>query len=118
MNDRAIENLLRRYRPAGPMADLARQITKSPDRQFTKPPPTWPWAAVAAALLVITVGLHAAVIPPPRDNPVADADRVRLLTEQLGASPEARAVAEWLAMLEAQAERDRLARAESRQDRQ
>ena len=118
MQDSEIESVLRRYRPAGPAADLERRITKSPDLEGVTAPAIWPWAVAAAALLTITVGLHAAVIQPPQEVPAADADRVRLLTEQLGPSPEGRAVAEWLAMLEAQAEEDRLARAESRRDRQ
>ena len=116
MDDRDIERLLRRYRPVGPTADLERQITQSPD-PVTKSAMPWPWAVAAAVLLGITIGLHAAVISPPRERLVADAGRVRLLTEELGDSPESRALAEWLALLEAQAEQDRLERAESRQDR-
>lgn len=55
MDDRQVEDLLKRYRPAGPPESLReRCLTPSPIARV------WPWAAAAAALLAITVGLQAA----------------------------------------------------------
>jgi hypothetical protein len=48
-----VEDLLRKYRPVGPPADL-RARTLVPERA------AWPWAVAAAALLVVTVGFHLA----------------------------------------------------------
>jgi hypothetical protein len=58
--NREIEELLSRYRPIGPRSELSDQISKFPDSHFSKS--TWPWAVAAAALLAITVGLHAAAV--------------------------------------------------------
>ena len=56
MDDERVRDLLGRYHPTGPPADLReRALTVS-----SKPPRTWPWAAAAAALLAATVGFHAA----------------------------------------------------------
>ena len=107
MQDREIENLLRRYRPAEPSDALFDQITKSPDHQITKS--TWPWAVAAAALLAITVGLHAAVVPAPEPLPLVDGARVQAIVDDLGGSPEVRVMAESIARREAMLERERLA---------
>jgi hypothetical protein len=111
MHDRDIESLLRRYRPSPPKSDLWNQITKSPHFEITKSPRTWPWAVAAAALLVITIGLHAAVPPAPDTATEVDGARVQAIAEELGGTPESRVTAEWLARAEAMAERERLARA-------
>jgi hypothetical protein len=79
MSERDIEALLRRYRPADPPEELARRVidgfrvhgeeresrgvrleAEEIDRRRT-----WPWAVAAAALLALTVGLHAAARVPP-----------------------------------------------------
>ena len=55
MKDSDIEDLLRRYRPAGPPARLReRVIAAGPPRRI------WPWAGAAAALLVSVLSFHAA----------------------------------------------------------
>lgn len=108
--DTEIEQLLSRYRPAEPRSDLWNQISTFPNSHISKSARAWPWAVAAAALLAITVGLHATVVQPPPDSPVPDARRVELLAEELGGSREGQAVAEWLVIGEARAEHDRLAR--------
>lgn len=77
MDDRDIEALLEKYRPAQPPPELQvsihqitnsiHQITNSPTHQLT-----WPWALAAAALLAITIGLHgtASVKTAAPDNPI------------------------------------------------
>lgn len=66
----------------------------------------------AAALLAITVGLHAAVVPAPDVSPAVDAQRVQAIAEALGGTPESRVMAEWIARREARAEQEaRVARA-------
>jgi hypothetical protein len=53
MNDDQIEGLLRRVRPAGPPPELrARILLAQPARR------AWPWAAAAAALLLMIAGLQ------------------------------------------------------------
>jgi hypothetical protein len=49
-----IEDALRRYRPSGPPASLRDRVLVPPVGR------TWPWAAAAAALLAVTLGLQAA----------------------------------------------------------
>jgi hypothetical protein len=48
MDDSELETTLRRYRPAGPPAELRERILATPNRR------TWPWAGAAAALLLST----------------------------------------------------------------
>ena len=55
MDDRQVEDLLKRYRPAGP-PDSLRERCLTPSSAAR----VWPWAAAAAALLAITVGLEVA----------------------------------------------------------
>lgn len=89
----SVDDLLRRYRPAGPPPELRAQVLDQ--RRVAA---TWPWAAAAAALLVTTVLLHAQVRshvaevyePPP--DPRRDA--VEQLTSMLGGTQEARILAE------------------------
>jgi hypothetical protein len=96
VNDDQIEALLRKYRPITRLPD--HPITRFPDHPITRSGRsgrTWPWAAAAAALLAVTVGLHGAAWPPaPR--PEIDAAQVAAIAEQLGGGAEARAVAEWI----------------------
>jgi hypothetical protein len=56
MDDRQLEELLLKYRPAEPATDLIARITESPNHHITKS--VWPWAAAAAALFVVVVALH------------------------------------------------------------
>ena len=105
MNDQDIESLLRRYRPAA-------QISKFPDCHISKSPRTWPWAVAAAALLAISVGLHAAVVSEPDPSTSIDALRVQSIAEELGGSPGSEVLAEWIVRREVRAEQDaRMARA-------
>jgi hypothetical protein len=106
MHDRDIESLLRRYRPMAASHGLGDRITQSPNRQITKSDRTWPWAVAAAALLAISVGLHATVPPAPDTSPLVDAQRVQAIADELGGSPESQVMAEWIVRQEARAERD------------
>jgi hypothetical protein len=104
MNDRDIESLLRRYRPVA-------QISKFPHFQIAKSARTWPWAVAAAALLTVSIGLHAAVAPAPETSVVVDAARVQAIADEFGGDSEGRVMAEWIASREAMLEQERLARA-------
>jgi hypothetical protein len=53
MDERDLEKLLRRYRPAGPPAELRVRIATT-----HRAPRTWTWAAAAAALIAVMVGFH------------------------------------------------------------
>lgn len=55
MDEREIERILGRYRPAGPPDDL-RGRALATDLSVR----TWPWLSVAAALLALTIGFQAA----------------------------------------------------------
>ena len=111
-HDAEIEALLKRYQPAAPPSDLWNQISKSPDSQMSTSRRTWPWAVAAAALLMITFGLHGAVVPAPDTSPDLDTQRVEAIVEELGRTPGSQAIAEWIARREARAEQDaRAARA-------
>ena len=55
MSDPKLEELLHRYRPAGPPPDLRNQIAA-----LIAARRTWPWAAAAAALLLTTCALQIA----------------------------------------------------------
>lgn len=105
MDDRQVEDLLKRYRPAGP-SDSLRERCLTPLRHAR----VWPWAAAAAALLAITVGLEAAaagamagaglvVAPDPTAQAIAE------LAEALGGDAAARRVAEQI--VDEQLRRDR-----------
>jgi hypothetical protein len=54
MNEHDVERVLERYRPVGPPERLRARIL-TPDSSAR----VWPWAAVAAALLALVVGLNA-----------------------------------------------------------
>lgn len=106
MDERQVEDLLKRYRPAGPPDALrARCLTPPPVARV------WPWAAAAAALLAIVVGSQAAVAgatvganivtaPDDRDNAVA------ALTEAFGGDGAARRTAEQIVDQQMRRERD------------
>jgi hypothetical protein len=55
VDDRQVEELLRRYRPAAPPESLRERCVPAP-----RLAPVWPWATAAAALLAITFALEAA----------------------------------------------------------
>ena len=92
MKDEEIEALLGRYRP----------IARTGELRLGRAPRAWPWAMAAAALLAITIGLHAGVSPAP--EPPLDQARVQAIADQLGGGPIARIVAE--SMVDAAAPRD------------
>lgn len=104
MDDQQVEDLLKRYRPAAP-PDSLRERCLTPLR----PTRVWPWAAAAAALFAITVGLEAAagalaraavvVAPDPTAQAIAE------LAEALGGDAAARRVAEQV--IDDQMRRDR-----------
>ena len=106
--DPEIEELLSRYRPAEPRADLWVQISTFPNSQISKSERIWPWAVAAAALLAVSVGLHAAVVPPPEPS-LVDAARVQAIADELGGGADSRLMAEWIAGREAASERERQA---------
>ena len=107
--DTKVEELLSRYRPTEPRTDLWDQISTFPHSQIYKSERAWPWAVAAAALLAISVGLHAAVAPPPDPVPLVDGARVQAIVDDLGGSPEVRVMAESIAQREAMLDRERLA---------
>lgn len=90
-----IEDLLRRYRPAGPPPELGARV-------MTEAGPvgrTWPWVAAAALLLATTLYLHSAAdrlaagvaVTPSVDS---RQDAITLLSEMLGGGPSASTLAE------------------------
>jgi len=81
MKDRDIEDLLNRYRPSDPPMHLERRILPLEGGSYVARPRTWPWAAAAAALLALTLGLHAGRAPAKPVAPTAD---VAALAESLG----------------------------------
>jgi hypothetical protein len=94
-----VDELLRRYRPAGPPPELRAQVLDQ-----RRAAATWPWAAAAAALLVTTVLLHAQVRSHVGElyEPAPDPRRaaVEELTSTLGGTDEARILAETIALHE------------------
>jgi hypothetical protein len=94
MDEDKVRELLGRYRPAGPARDLRQRALTA----GVSAPRTWPWAAAAAALLVVSVGLHvAASYEVPRyavdDN---GSDSVEALAAALGGDADARVAAEMI----------------------
>lgn len=96
MKDSEIEDLLRKYQPVGPPAELRQRILA-----ITRVPRIWPWASAAAALLVLGLTFHLAA-----RNETAGAD-VKLgtsavarvtedLTNMLGGDLRARELAEFI----------------------
>lgn len=83
MTNDPVEDLLRRYRPVSPPPGLRARIVEAP-----APKRVWPWAAAAAALLAVTIGMHlmtARLYPPPSASgtalPILAAGEVTLLRE-------------------------------------
>ena len=64
MQDRDLEALLAQYRPAGPPEALDSRLRQGALSTVSRSPTrrTWPWAVAAAALLTVTIGLHAFTI--------------------------------------------------------
>lgn len=93
MDDSELEATLRRYRAAGPRADLRERILAAPKQRI------WPWAAAAAALLIATQMLNFAsryevaeaseALGPGTETRVKET-----LTEMLGGDAPARELAE------------------------
>jgi hypothetical protein len=111
--DREIEERLSRYRPAGPRTDLWNQISTFQDFQISKSPRTWPWAMAAAALLALTIGLHASASSGLPEEERIDERRVEAVADDLGGAAN-RPIAEWIVREETRAERAaRINRAES-----
>jgi len=86
MSDPKLEELLHRYRPAGPPPDLRNRITA-----LIAARRTWPWAAAAAALLLTTCALQVAtdriyrtVEYAATPTPVTTVDHSPELREALG----------------------------------
>jgi hypothetical protein len=83
MDDRQLEALLLKYRPAEPAADLIGQITQCPNHEITKS--VWPWAAAAAALFVVAVALHGVSFAASPDYSQAERQReIAEVTAALG----------------------------------
>jgi hypothetical protein len=111
VDDRQVEDLLKRYQPAGPPASLrTRCLAPLPVSRV------WPWATAAAALLAITFALDAAaadatagagivVAPDPAAKAVAE------LAETLGGDAAARQVAEQIVVEQVRHDREMAARA-------
>lgn len=108
MDDRGVERLLKRYRPADPSQSLDERIAGLTGASSPREPRAWPWAAAAAALLAIAVGLHASVRVAPNEplpDPGFNQD-VSSLASEFGGAPAAHRLAESMLRREA-AERDR-----------
>lgn len=93
MDDFEIEDTLRRYRPSGPPPDLRQRVLALPAQRV------WSWAAAAAALCLLIVGIdratdaviaNAGIMPAPDPDALA----AESLAEALGSGSEARAVAD------------------------
>jgi hypothetical protein len=97
------EDLLRKYRPVGPPGDLRARLLV-PEQV------AWPWAVAAAALLALTVGLHAATGSRARGEYAALGDpfpfdlRVAMIADTLGGGEDARRRA-WLLVNQEELER-------------
>jgi hypothetical protein len=91
MDDDKVRELLARFRPAGPPVELRERVLGT----AATPSSAWPWAAAAAALFAVTLGLHATA-----DRSIASVampiapDSVDALTEAMGGTDEARRAAE------------------------
>ena len=104
MNDRDVENLLQRHRPADPPADLRARIVSAPIRAQR----TWPWAAAAAALLAVSMSMTvASEIVRRRSAPPAPASTEPTpIPDPLGAPGFDHAIVQILALKEAIWQRD------------
>jgi hypothetical protein len=102
--DPEIEELLSRYRPAGPRSDLWDEISTFPHFHISKSSRTWPWEIAAAALLALTIGLQAFSSRSLPDEDHLDERRVEVIADDLG-GPANRPIAEWIVREETRAER-------------
>jgi hypothetical protein len=108
MTDRDVEELLNRYRPSDPRPELRERITAGDgsgnvhgqartDEAIGR---TWPWAAAAAALLVIAIALHGAAalsaVDVPRNAGIVN--DAAALSMELGGDDSARRLAEAMAL--------------------
>ena len=96
MNDSEIEDLLRKYRPVGPPAELRQRILWT-----TRVPRIWPWASAAAALLVLGLTFQFATRSETAAadlnlGPSAVARVTEDLTNMLGGDIRARELAEFI----------------------
>ena len=96
MNDSEIEDLLRKYRPVGPPAEMRQRILAT-----TRVLRIWPWASAAAALLILGLTFHLAARNEVAgaDLHLGPADVVRVtedLTNMLGGDRRARELAEFI----------------------
>lgn len=94
LTDDDIEARLRRYRPSGPPARL-RDRCLVPARQ----PRVWPWAAAAAALWALALGMNSAMSGMVRHAAIDEAPdpsvaAVAQLADALGGDEAARRIAE------------------------
>jgi hypothetical protein len=114
LRDSEVEALLQKYRPANPPDGLAERLAHAPQFAIagSPAPRAWPWAVAAAALLAVTIGLHAFAIvsAPAAAERALDAQRVQAVADQIG-GPNARVVAEYIVREEQRAD------AEARQAR-
>lgn len=106
MQDSDIEGLLKKYRPVAPSNALEARIFQLPNPGAGQIPTarTWPWAVAAAALLALTVGLHAfSLTAPIAADEGLDVQRVQMLAAEIG-GPGARATAEYIVREEQRAD--------------
>ncbi len=106
MRDDDLEQLLQRYEPAAPPSSLhARVLGTRPAAQRA-----WPWVVSAAALLAMTVWLHASRDRELQEPLIGNAPSPRaeeaLLIEMLGGSDDARAIARTIVALDDAAQRN------------
>lgn len=90
MQDLDIEELLRRYRPAGPPAELRKRIVAGRPRRRARP-----WAAAAAALVLLAASSHVAATNEVARlgsgiGPGGDTRMIEDLTQRLGGDSQAR----------------------------
>lgn len=104
MDEQDVEQLLRRYRPADPPASFDERIAQLIAPPGRREPRVWPWAAAPAALLAITLGLHAGTRVAPsesfRSEPGFNED-LSALAAEFGGAPGAHALADAMLTREA-----------------
>lgn len=108
MHDDDIEGVLKKYRPAPPERAFDERLLQSLESAVSRVPEprTWPWAVAAAALLAITIGLHAvSMAAPATGGEGLDARRVQALADEIG-GPQARAMAEYIVRQEQRADEE------------
>lgn len=98
MKNSEIEDLLRKYRPVGPPAEMRQRI-----RATIRVPLIWPWASAAAALLILGLTLQFAAGNASAGahlnlGPSAVARVTEDLTNMLGGDLRARELAEFIVL--------------------